>query len=97
MSTSRTFWSWNGRPAISMGTDVRYVEQAGGAWTGGTDATAVGLLELASQGISLGRDQFYSRFAGAPWNLPDLDGWYSSPATLAAQPFDWDRARLYAR
>ncbi|MGN6122856.1 MAG: hypothetical protein ACTHOJ_07855 [Sphingomonas oligoaromativorans] len=47
--------------------------------------------------ISIGRDQFYSRFAGDPWNLPDLADWYSSPATLAAQPFDWARARLYAR
>jgi hypothetical protein len=95
--SGRAFWSWRGRPAISQDGQVRYVDHAGGAWTGATDATAVELITLAADAFSIGRDEFYARFAGAPWSLPDLDGWYQSPATLAAQPFDWARARLYAR
>ena len=84
MSTGRTFWSWNGKPAISRDGSVRYVAAAGDAWMGGKPGQIVSPQTLAAAAMSIGRDTFDQRFAGPPWNLPDLtdpDGteWYQRP------------------
>lgn len=96
MTTGVTLYDWGGRPAITRDGQVRYVSTPGEGWTGGTEGAAVSLATLRKEAASIGRDVFDDRFAGPPWSVPNLDGWYLRPETLAAQPFDWARARRYA-
>lgn len=77
MTIGVTLYSWNGRPALeSQDGRVRYIASPGTDWTGHTEATAVAVATLRAQAITIGRDEFDARFAGAPWNVPDLDGWF---------------------
>lgn len=72
-----TLRDWNGRPALeNQDGAIRFIASPGEGWTGGTEETAVALATIRAEAVSIGRDEFDNRFAGPPWNVPDLDGWF---------------------
>lgn len=73
MTIGLTFYDWRGRPAIVRGGQVRFVGSPGEGWG---DETLAPVATIAAEAVSIGSDEFDTRFSGPPWNLPDLDGWY---------------------
>jgi hypothetical protein len=96
MTIGVTLYSWNGRPALeSQDGRVRYIASPGEGWTGKTTETAVALATIRAEAVTIGRDEFDARFGGAPWNVPDLEGWFQRRDP--ARPFDsYARTRAWA-
>lgn len=91
-----TLRAWKGRPLLERADgQVRYIASPGGSWIGGTEETAVTIATVRAESISIGRDEFDDRFAGPPWNVPDLDGWFQR--RNPARGFDsYAKARAWA-
>lgn len=96
MTAGVTLRDWNGRPALeSQDGAVRYIASPGEGWTGVTGETAVALATIRAEAVSIGRDEFDARFGGAPWNVPDLEGWFQRRDP--ARTFDgYAKARAWA-
>jgi hypothetical protein len=72
--TTWTFYDWGGKPAIVQDGLARAVFASGGAWKGALPEDGVSVAAIRASGVSIGRDEFDSRFAA--WGLTDLEGWY---------------------
>lgn len=93
--TVRTFYDWSGKPAVIQDGQARAVFTIGGAWKGAVAEDGVTVASVRSTGLSIGRDEFDARFGGAPWNVPDLEGWFQRRDP--ARTFDgYAKARAWA-
>lgn len=96
VTTGVTLYSWNGRPALeSQDSRVRYIASPGTGWIGATDETVVTVSTLRAQATTIGCDEFDARFGEAPWNVPDLNGWFQRRDS--GRHFDsYAKARFFA-
>lgn len=76
MTGGVTFYAWGGKPALIKDGQARAVFTIGGEWAGAVSDDGVAIASVRSTGLSIGRDEFDGRFGGAPWNVPDLEGWF---------------------